>query len=305
MDWNLYKCGRAGHITYAPDESQLRAHMHARTGSAELWQCLRCGTYVTGEPHGTGPAAQAPMVKRGKQIRGDLILRLFAIERALRVLLFGVAAYGIWRFASSRLTLTQAINRDVPIVRSLFKQLGFSISHSLLSKVQSLLHVSSTKLTVLAIAVTGLAVVSAIEAFALWQARRWGEYFAMIVTSLGLPFEIYELYDKVTATKATLFILNLILVAYLVTSRRLFGARGGKEAYEARLRSDSVLDEATATATAPAPVEATPVEATPDAPAVPPGNGGTAALTSAAASPATAESQASTTFPTSALPDRR
>lgn len=250
MDWSLYRCGRNGHITYAPEESHLREQMRARSASAELWQCLRCGAYVTGQPHGTGPAAKAPAVRRGKQIRGDLILRLFAIERGLRVLLFGVVAYGIWRFASSRLTLTEAINRDVPIVRSLLKQLGFSINQSLLTKLESLLHVSSTKLTLIAAGVTALAVISGIEAFALWQARRWGEYFAMIVTSLGLPLEVIELYKAITATKTTLFVLNLILVVYLVVSRRLFGVRGGKRAYEERLQADSVIDEAAKAAAA-------------------------------------------------------
>ncbi len=244
MDWSLYQCGRSGHITYAPDEPQLREHLHGTTASAELWQCLRCGTYVQGEPQGTGPVASAPAVKRGKQIRGDLILKLFAIERALRVIIFGAAAFGVWRFAGSRFSLTQAINRDIPIVRTLFRQLGFNLNHALLDKIQSLLHISASNLRLLALGITALAVVSAIEAFALWQAKRWGEYFAMIVTSLGLPFEIYELAKAVTATKVTLFVLNILLVVYLVYSRRLFGARGGKEAYEARLRAASIFDEA-------------------------------------------------------------
>jgi uncharacterized membrane protein (DUF2068 family) len=242
MDWSLYRCGRIGHVTYAPDEPHLREHMRADTGSAELWQCLRCGSYVPGEPHGIGPAADAPAIRRGKEIRGDLILKLFAIERGIRFVLFGAVAFGIWRFASSR-SITQAINKDIPIIRDFAKELGFTLNHALLEKIQSLLHVSSSNLRLLALGVTGLAIVSGIEAFALWQAKRWGEYFAMIVTSLGLPFEIYELAKAVTITKVILFVLNLLLVAYLVYSRRLFGARGGKEAYEARLRADSVLDE--------------------------------------------------------------
>ena len=244
MDWSLYQCGRSGHITYAPDEPHLREHLHGTTASAELWQCLRCGTYVAGEPLGTGPVDGAPAVKRGKQIRGDLILKLFAIERGLRVIIFGAAAFGIWRFAGSRFSLTEAINRDIPIIRTLFRQLGFNLNHALLDKVQSLLHISASNLRLLALGVTALAVVSAIEAFALWQAKRWGEYFAMIVTSLGLPFEIYELSRAVTATKIVLFVLNILLVVYLVYSRRLLGARGGKHAYEARLRAASIFDEA-------------------------------------------------------------
>jgi uncharacterized membrane protein (DUF2068 family) len=243
MDWSLYRCGRVGHMTYAPDESHLREHMRAQTAAAELWQCLRCGTYIPGDPHGSGPAAEAPAIRRGKQIRGDLILKLFAIERAIRFVIFGAVAYGIWRYANSH-SIAQAIKKDIPIVRTFAKQLGFTLNHALLDKIQSLLHVSASNLRLLAAGVTGLAIVSAIEAFALWQAKRWGEYFAMIVTSLGLPFEIYELSKSVTVTKVILFTLNIILVVYLVYSRRLLGARGGKEAYEARLRADSVLDEA-------------------------------------------------------------
>ncbi|HEX9063755.1 MAG TPA: DUF2127 domain-containing protein [Streptosporangiaceae bacterium] len=244
MDWSLYRCGRTGHITYAPEEPHLREHLRASTAAGELWQCLRCGAYVPGSPHGSGPAASAPAIRRGKEIRGDLILKLFAIERAIRVVIFGAVAYGIWRFAGSRLTITEAINKDIPIIRTLARQLGFNLNHALLDKIQSLLHVSSSNLHLLAFGVAGLAAVSAIEAFALWQGHRWGEYFAMIVTSLGLPFEIYELSKTVTITKVTLFVLNLLLVFYLVYSRRLFGARGGKKAYEARLRAASVLDEA-------------------------------------------------------------
>jgi len=243
MDWSLRRCSRRGHVTYAPDEPRLREQMHCSTASAELWQCLRCGTFVPGAPDGSGPAADAPFIKRSKQIRADLFLKLFAIERGIRVVIFGGVAYGVWRYANSK-TIAAAIRRDIPIVRTFAKQLGFTLSHSLLEKIRSLLHISSSNLRLLALGVTGLAVISAIEAFALWQAKRWGEYFAATVTSLGLPLEIYELSKAVTITKLVLFGLNLLLVGYLVYSRRLFGARGGKHAYEARLRAASVIDEA-------------------------------------------------------------
>ena len=92
MDWSLNRCARVGHVTYAPDEPLLREQMHSATRSAELWQCLRCGTYVPGSPDGSGPAADAPRVKRSRQIRADMFLKLFAIERAIRVLIFGGVA---------------------------------------------------------------------------------------------------------------------------------------------------------------------------------------------------------------------
>ena len=43
---------------------------------------------------------------------------------------------------------------------------------------------------------------------------------------------------------------NLALVLYLVITRRLFGVRGGKDAYEARLKEESILQAAIAAAAA-------------------------------------------------------
>ena len=72
----------------------------------------------------------------------------------------------------------------------------------------------------------------------------------MVATSLGLPLEIYDLTKKVTALTLILFAINLALVLYLVLAKRLFGVRGGKRAYEARLRSESVLEAAAEAAAA-------------------------------------------------------
>lgn len=254
MDWSLRRCGRAGHITYAPAETNLRDQLSARTATGELWRCLRCGTFVPGTPRGSGPAAKAPVVRRGKEIRGDFILRLFAIERFGRFVLFGILAYGIYRFASARLSITAAFNRELPIVRTAARQLGYDLNHSgLLSLIQSVLHISSTRLTELAIAVAALAVVSLIEGAGLWLAQRWGEYFAFVVTFLGLPLEIYELIHKQTVSKIAIFALNIILVLYLILNRRLFGIRGGRPAYEAKVRGESVIDEAIAASAAARP----------------------------------------------------
>ena len=60
----------------------------------------------------------------------------------------------------------------------------------------------------------------------------------------GIPYEIYELVAKVTVVRMGAFVINVALVVYLVLSKRLFGARGGKRAYDARLRSESVMQAA-------------------------------------------------------------
>jgi uncharacterized membrane protein (DUF2068 family) len=170
---------------------------------------------------------------------------LFALERFVRGIIFGVAAFGLWRYRYSRNSLEQAFDRELPVIRDLLRQLGFNIDHSkVVSLLQHALTLSNGSLTLLAAGAAGYAVLEVVEATGLWLARRWGEYFAMIATSLGLPLEIYDLTRKVTATALVLFAINLALVLYLVITKRLFGIRGGKKAYDARLRSESVLEAA-------------------------------------------------------------
>lgn len=251
MDWSLYRCATHGHITYAPDEPELREHMSARTPVGELWRCLRCGTFVTGQPHAAGPASGAPALRRGKEIRGEVILRFFAVERVLRFLLFGVIAFGVWRVANSQLSVAHGFSRDIPLLRTLYSQMGLNIKHShLIGLFQRALELNPTKLKLIAAGVAAFAVVELIEGVGLWLAKRWGEYFAAAVTSLGLPYEIYDLSLKFTWFRVALFVINIGLVLYLVLAKRLFGVRGGKKAYEARLRRESVLDEASKAAVA-------------------------------------------------------
>jgi len=232
-------------VTFAPDEAELRAEMGAALPGGTAWQCLRCGAFVPGEPGFSGPATSAPAVRRGKELRSALILRLFAIERFLRAILAAAVSVALWRYVVSRTSIQTALNHDLPVVRDLFRDLGFNVTHSkLYVLVQHALTLSPKTVTVLAIAAVVYALLEVAEGVGLWLARRWGEYLAMVATSLGLPLEIYDLTRKVSVTALVLLALNLVLVLYLVITKRLFGVRGGKAAYDARLRSESVLDAA-------------------------------------------------------------
>jgi uncharacterized membrane protein (DUF2068 family) len=207
----------------------------------------------------SGPAAQAPLVSRGTEIRSKVILRLFAIERFIRAVVAVAAAYALWHFHSSQLSMERTFDRKLPLVRDLFRQLGFNIDHSkFVGLLQRALTLSSGTLTLVAAGLALYAAIELVEGVGLWLAKRWGEYFALIATSLGLPVEIYDISHKITVTASVLFALNLVLVLYLVLTKRLFGARGGKKAYDARLKSESVLEAAVRSAAAakPAPDKA-------------------------------------------------
>ena len=74
---------------------------------------------MPGPARSAGPAASAPVVRRGREIRSTLILRIFAVERFLRALAFGALAYVVWRFSSSRQSIEAAFDRERPVLRSL------------------------------------------------------------------------------------------------------------------------------------------------------------------------------------------
>ena len=271
VDWSLFGCARKGHVTYAPDEPELRERLMAQTAGGTAWRCLRCGAFVTGGQHASGPAAAAPLVRRGKELRSQLILRVFAVERFLRFLIFGVAAYGVWRFRYDQASIERAYNHDLPDIRALYRDLGFDVNNSrLLGLIHESLTLTPRTLTYLAIGLAAYALIELVESVGLWLGQRWGEYFAMVATSVFLPYEIYELTGKITWLRVTAFVINLLLVFYLVWTKRLFGVRGGKKAYDARLRNESVIEVEQAALAAeqagPVAEQAGPVAARPQAP---------------------------------------
>jgi len=261
VDWSLFGCARKGHVTYAPDEPELRDRLMAPTAGGTAWRCLRCGAFVTGGQHGSGPAAAAPLIRRGKELRSELILRVFAVERFLRFLILGGAAYGVWRFKYDRAGIQRAFNNALPDVRALYQDLGFNISQSkLLPFIQHTFTHTSRWLTVVAIGLAGYALIELVESVGLWLGKRWGEYFALVATSIFLPWEIYDLTVKgITWLRVAAFVINLLLVSYLAWTKRLFGVRGGKKAYEARLHTESFIEmERALSAASPAQPDAAP-----------------------------------------------
>ena len=71
------------------------------------------------------------------------------------------------------------------------------------------------------------------------MAKRWGEYLTAVGTSIFLPLEIWDGYSKFHEHKSVVlalctFAINIGAMAYLLVTKRLFGIRGGGEAFEAK-----------------------------------------------------------------------
>lgn len=60
----------------------------------------------------------------------------------------------------------------------------------------------------------------AVEGVGLWMGKRWAEWLTVITTSLLIPVEIYEIAHKPSWERATLFVINVAIVVYLVLRMR-------------------------------------------------------------------------------------
>ena len=255
FSWELRACGRQGHVLYEPTEPDIAARLTVLTPAGAAWRCLRCGSYVPAEP-GTvakGPADDAPVVLRGNALKDATILRLLAAERLVRAILLVSFAYGVYRFDHSRTALQRAVDSDLPLVRQLADRLHIALNDTTPFKLlEKALHYQHQTLVWVMLGLSAYAALQLAEGIGLWSLKRWGEYVGAVGTSVLLPLEIYDIYDRVTVLRVLLFLVNVAAVIYLVWTKRLFGVRGGRAAYEAERHSVSLLEVEAAAMEAPA-----------------------------------------------------
>jgi uncharacterized membrane protein (DUF2068 family) len=60
------------------------------------------------------------------------------------------------------------------------------------------------------------AAVCVVEGTGLVMEKGWAEYFTVILTAMGLPWESYELLERYSPYKVVLLIINLVVLVYLV-----------------------------------------------------------------------------------------
>jgi uncharacterized membrane protein (DUF2068 family) len=253
MDWNLRTCARRGHVTYAPDEPQFRAKLEAHTPLGDAWRCLRCGSYVLGEPQGTGPADDAPVLLRGKALRSAFILRALAIERWVRGIILALLGVAVFKLKSTQVSLQDLFEKDLKALDPFFRQIHFQVSDSTtITSIEKVLHAKSSTLNLIAVGLMLYGALQLVEGIGLWSLKRWGEYVAVIGTTLFIPLEIYELTEKISWLKIAVLAVNVAAVLYLLLSKRLFGVRGGSKAYEEQLHEVSLLEVETSSEGSPA-----------------------------------------------------
>ncbi|KEF09460.1 MULTISPECIES: DUF2127 domain-containing protein [Streptomyces] len=243
IDWNRRTCARRGHVTYLPQEPELQDRLRADTALGEAWRCLRCGDFALGAPRGAGPAADAPLVPRGKVLRDTFILRFLAVERALRGVFIVLVALAVWKFSNSQDAVRRLFDEYLDVLRPVAGHFHYDLDHSpVVGTIQKTFGYKHSTLLIVAGLLVAYALVEIIEGVGLWRAKRWAEYLTVVATAAFLPLEIYELTEKVSWLKIATLVINIIAVLYILLSKRLFGLRGGRDAFEAERHSASLLE---------------------------------------------------------------
>lgn len=84
--------------------------------------------------------------------------------------------------------------------------------------IEAATHLTDTRLRMLAIFAALYGAVRIIEAYGLWNGRRWAEWFAAISGCIYVPFELYELYSKATWLSLTALLANALIVGLIVNT---------------------------------------------------------------------------------------
>ena len=74
---------------------------------------------------------------------------------------------------------------------------------------------TDTRLWLLASGAFAYTVVRGVEAYGLWRARGWAQWFAILSGAAYLPIEVYELIHRATALKGLVLLVNAGIVGYV------------------------------------------------------------------------------------------
>lgn len=151
-----------------------------------------------------------------KQKHHNKYLVLIAAYKGLQALLFIAVGVGAMRL----------VHKDISVI---FEQVREALHFSPESRLVNFLLDRATLLNdpvlrrIGAVAF-GYAAVSLAEGVGLFFEKAWAEYLTLIITASFLPWEVFEMFRRLTWVRVGLLIINLLVLLYLlkvVVSRRM------------------------------------------------------------------------------------
>ena len=152
-------------------------------------------------------------------------------------------AYGIYRFDGSRNSLRQVFDSYLPLLRPVADRLGIDLETAgPVRLIEKALNAQHSTLLWWPLGVLAYGVLELVEAVGLWLMRRWGEYVAVVGTAVFIPLRGLRARRAGHLAAGRRVRAERLRGGLPALTKRLFGIRGGKEAFEAEREGVSLLE---------------------------------------------------------------
>jgi len=144
---------------------------------------------------------------------------------------------GLLVFAAG-IGLFTLLHKDIgDVAESIVEHLHLNPAHHIARVfIQAANNVSDKRVIGLACAAFAYTILRFAEAYGLWNARAWAEWFAIISGSLYLPWEILEVVKHHNRIRWAVLIVNIVIVLYMIYVRwDVVTRKHGREASAHRL----------------------------------------------------------------------
>ena len=137
---------------------------------------------------------------------GLAVIAVFKVVKGLLLLLLGL---GLLKLVHAEIATLFSL-----LIEALHLNADSRLIHELVLKVDALLPHSVLLAGLVSL---GYAAMLFVEGVGLWLELTWAAYLTVVSTSLLLPFELYEVIERVSMLRVGVLLVNLIIVLYLVS----------------------------------------------------------------------------------------
>ena len=117
--------------------------------------------------------------------------------------------------------LITLLHKDISdVVESIIEHLHINPAHHLAQVlIEKAGAVNEKRIVILACTAFAYTIFRAVEAYGLWNARAWAEWFAIVSGSAYLPWETIEVVKHDNRIRWAVLIVNILIVAYMIYVR--------------------------------------------------------------------------------------
>ena len=140
---------------------------------------------------------------------GLAVIAVFKVVKGVLLLLVGL---GLLKLVHAEIATLFSL-----LIEGLHLNADSRLIHALVLKIDALQPSSVLLAGLVSLGYAGMLLV---EGIGLWLEFTWAAYLTVVSTSLLLPFELYEVIEQVSVLRIGVLLLNLAIVAYLVSQLR-------------------------------------------------------------------------------------